>query len=190
MLSWEHRIAARGDRPAATGTATRSPRPGRDRTAADRAGGFQTQRCRCRTSSASTSQLIADQRFGCRPAAGARSTRASRTRERDLRRRDRARAHGEDDVQFRRHAPRLDSAARDALPPAGAAKRGAWGRSVPSGHAYGVAVHAEYRSAVAYLVEIDATDPADPRLDARVRRGRRRAFRSTRRASRRRSRAC
>ena len=43
------------------------------------------------------------------------------------------------------------------------AKRAAWGPA-PAGHAYGVAVHAEYRSAVAYLVEIDATDPANPRL--------------------------
>jgi isoquinoline 1-oxidoreductase beta subunit len=43
------------------------------------------------------------------------------------------------------------------------AKRNAWGPA-PAGHAYGVAVHPEYRSAVAYLVEIDATDPANPRL--------------------------
>ena len=76
-------------------------------------------------------------------------------------------AHGEDDIQFR-----LDHLAISTSLAAPAAtrclqqvqaKRAAWGPA-PAGHAYGVAVHAEYRSAVAYLVQIDATDPADPRL--------------------------
>jgi hypothetical protein len=43
------------------------------------------------------------------------------------------------------------------------AKRSAWGPA-PAGHAYGVAVHPEYRSAVAYLVELDVSNLASPRL--------------------------
>ena len=34
----------------------------------------------------------------------------------------------------------------------------------PPGHAQGVAIHEEYKGCVAYLVEIDATDPAEPRV--------------------------
>jgi isoquinoline 1-oxidoreductase beta subunit len=40
---------------------------------------------------------------------------------------------------------------------------GNWGRSMPSGHAQGIAIHSEYRSACAYLVEIDTTGD-EPRL--------------------------
>jgi len=78
-----------------------------------------------------------------------------------------AQAHGEDDIQFR-----LDHLATSTSTAAPAAirclqrvqtKRGVWGPA-PSGRAYGVAMHAEYRSAVAYLVEIDASNPANPRL--------------------------
>jgi isoquinoline 1-oxidoreductase beta subunit len=85
-----------------------------------------------------------------------------------------AAAHGADDIQFR-----LDQLAIPVPPPSPATAavraaatrclekvqdtRAAWG-AAPAGHAYGVAMHAEYRSAVAYLVEIDASDPADPRL--------------------------
>jgi isoquinoline 1-oxidoreductase subunit beta len=48
------------------------------------------------------------------------------------------------------------------------AAAGRWGRSMPPGHAQGVAVHQEYKSCAAYLVEIDATDPADPRVTRAV----------------------
>jgi isoquinoline 1-oxidoreductase beta subunit len=78
-----------------------------------------------------------------------------------------AQAHGEDDIQFR--LDHLASSTSTAAPAAirclqaVQAKRSIWG-SAPSDRAYGVAMHAEYRSAVAYLVEIDATDPGDPRL--------------------------
>jgi isoquinoline 1-oxidoreductase subunit beta len=43
------------------------------------------------------------------------------------------------------------------------AAAGQWGRPMPRGQAQGVALHVEYRSAVAYLVEIDTTG-AEPRL--------------------------
>lgn len=42
-------------------------------------------------------------------------------------------------------------------------REGGWGRSLPAGVAQGVAVHVEYRSAVAYLVELD-TRGAEPRV--------------------------
>jgi isoquinoline 1-oxidoreductase beta subunit len=76
-------------------------------------------------------------------------------------------ARGEDDIDFRLdhlamstsgHAPAATRCLQQVQ-----AKRAAWG-AAPAGHAYGVAVHPEYRSAVAYLVQIDATDPANPRL--------------------------
>jgi hypothetical protein len=44
------------------------------------------------------------------------------------------------------------------------AGEGKWGRSMPAGHAQGIAFHAEYRSCTACLVEIDATDPDRPRV--------------------------
>jgi isoquinoline 1-oxidoreductase subunit beta len=78
-----------------------------------------------------------------------------------------ATAQGTDDIQFR-----LDHLATSTSASASAitrclqqvqAKRSAWGPA-PAGHAYGVAAHGEYRSAMAYLVEVDATDPANPRL--------------------------
>lgn len=71
-----------------------------------------------------------------------------------------ARARRFDEVDFRlRH---LDSEAADRCLRHVAAA-GSWGRSMPSGQAQGVAIHVEYRSAVAYLVEIDTTGP-EPRL--------------------------
>ena len=71
-----------------------------------------------------------------------------------------ARARRYDEVDFRlRH---LDSSAAERCLRHVAAA-GAWGRAMPPGHAQGVAIHAEYRSAVAYLVEIDTTGP-EPRL--------------------------
>jgi isoquinoline 1-oxidoreductase beta subunit len=71
-----------------------------------------------------------------------------------------ARARAVDEVGFRLR--NLDSpAARRCLEQVAAA--GEWGRSMPAGQAQGVALHVEYRSAVAYLVEID-TNGAEPRL--------------------------
>ncbi len=71
-----------------------------------------------------------------------------------------ARARRSDEVDFRlRH---LDSAAAERCLRHVAAA-GSWGRRMPAGQAQGVAVHAEYRSAVAYLVEIDTTGE-EPRL--------------------------
>ena len=45
------------------------------------------------------------------------------------------------------------------------AQMGRWGRAMPAGQAQGIAFHDEYRSHVAYLVEIDATGP-EPRATA------------------------
>jgi isoquinoline 1-oxidoreductase beta subunit len=39
-----------------------------------------------------------------------------------------------------------------------------WGRSMASGTAQGIGLHEEYKSVVAFLVELDARDPADPRV--------------------------
>jgi isoquinoline 1-oxidoreductase beta subunit len=41
---------------------------------------------------------------------------------------------------------------------------GQWGRSMPAGTAQGVAIHEEYKSVVAYLVEIDCRNRAAPRV--------------------------
>lgn len=41
---------------------------------------------------------------------------------------------------------------------------GDWGRSMGEGKAQGICVHEEYRSVAACLVEIDASDPEDPRV--------------------------
>ena len=41
---------------------------------------------------------------------------------------------------------------------------GDWGRSTGEGEAQGICVHEEYRSVAACLVEIDASDPEDPRV--------------------------
>ena len=41
---------------------------------------------------------------------------------------------------------------------------GEWGRSMPAGTAQGIGFHEEYKSMTACLVEIDATDPQDPRV--------------------------
>ncbi|WP_079085305.1 xanthine dehydrogenase family protein molybdopterin-binding subunit [Streptomyces dysideae] len=72
-----------------------------------------------------------------------------------------ARTLGEDPVAFRRTTlrSRTVKAVLDK-----AATAGRWGRSMPSGQAQGVAVHEEYGSCVACLVEIDATDPKNPRV--------------------------
>ncbi|MFC8453546.1 molybdopterin cofactor-binding domain-containing protein [Kitasatospora sp. NPDC057223] len=76
-----------------------------------------------------------------------------------------ARALGQDPVAFRR--ARLGSAhARAVLDTVAAAGR--WGRPMPPGHAQGVGFHEEHRSCAAYLVEIDASDPAQPRVTRAV----------------------
>jgi isoquinoline 1-oxidoreductase beta subunit len=71
-----------------------------------------------------------------------------------------ARARREDEVAFR--VRNLDNAAAKRCLQQ-VASVGQWKRSMPSGTAQGVAVHAEYRSAAAYLVEIDVRG-AEPRL--------------------------
>ncbi|TXS44216.1 xanthine dehydrogenase family protein molybdopterin-binding subunit [Streptomyces sp. uw30] len=74
---------------------------------------------------------------------------------------DVARALGKDPVAFRRTTLRSKTvkAVLDKV-----ATAGHWGRSLPRGHAQGVAVHEEYGSSVACLVEIDAVDPKNPRV--------------------------
>ncbi|WP_369252448.1 molybdopterin cofactor-binding domain-containing protein [Streptomyces sp. R41] len=68
---------------------------------------------------------------------------------------------GEDPVAFRRTTLRSKrvKAVLDKV-----ASAGNWGRAMPDGQAQGVAVHEEYGSCVACLVEIDATDPKKPRV--------------------------
>lgn len=44
------------------------------------------------------------------------------------------------------------------------AEEGGWGKTMPAGHAQGIAYHQEYRSRTACLVELDATDPKNPRV--------------------------
>ncbi|MEU0069827.1 molybdopterin cofactor-binding domain-containing protein [Streptomyces sp. NPDC006332] len=72
-----------------------------------------------------------------------------------------ARSLGKDPVAFRRTTLRNKSvkAVLDKV-----ADAGDWGRTLPAGQAQGVAVHEEYGSCVACLVEIDVTDPKSPRV--------------------------
>lgn len=72
-----------------------------------------------------------------------------------------ARSLGKDPVAFRRTTLRSKTvrAVLDKV-----ATAGKWGRTMPRGHAQGVAVHEEYDSCVACLVEIDAVDPKNPRV--------------------------
>ncbi|MFJ9590071.1 xanthine dehydrogenase family protein molybdopterin-binding subunit [Streptomyces acidicola] len=72
-----------------------------------------------------------------------------------------ARSLGEDPVAFRRVTLR-STAVRAVLDKVATAGR--WSRTLPAGHAQGVAVHEEYGSCVACLVEIDATDRKKPRV--------------------------
>ncbi len=44
------------------------------------------------------------------------------------------------------------------------ARTGQWGRPMAAGTAQGVAIHEEYKSVAAYLVEIDCRDPGAPRV--------------------------
>jgi len=48
------------------------------------------------------------------------------------------------------------------------ASAGRWGRAMPAGHAQGLGFHQEYRSMTACLVELDGTDPNDPRVTKAV----------------------
>ncbi|MEU0945191.1 molybdopterin cofactor-binding domain-containing protein [Streptomyces canus] len=72
-----------------------------------------------------------------------------------------ARSLGKDPVAFRRTTLR-NKAVKAVLDKV--ADAGDWGRTLPAGQAQGVAVHEEYGSCVACLVEIDATDPKNPRV--------------------------
>ncbi|MGH9243407.1 MAG: molybdopterin cofactor-binding domain-containing protein [Acidimicrobiales bacterium] len=72
-----------------------------------------------------------------------------------------ARALGRDPLAFRRQKL-SDARARAVIDRLASA--GQWGRPMPPGHAQGVAIHEEYHGFCAYLVEIDATDPAAPRV--------------------------
>ncbi|MFD7577133.1 molybdopterin cofactor-binding domain-containing protein [Kitasatospora sp. NPDC059811] len=76
-----------------------------------------------------------------------------------------ARRMGQDAVAFRR--ARLRSAAGRAVLDT-VAKAGDWGRPMPPGHAQGIGYHDENSGCAAYLVELDATDPADPRVTKAV----------------------
>ncbi|MGH3939983.1 MAG: molybdopterin cofactor-binding domain-containing protein [Pseudonocardiaceae bacterium] len=68
---------------------------------------------------------------------------------------------GEDPVQFRRKRLKNDRV-RAVLDKA--AEAGGWGAAMRPGHAQGFAINEEHRSAVAVLVELDATDPENPRV--------------------------
>jgi isoquinoline 1-oxidoreductase beta subunit len=76
-----------------------------------------------------------------------------------------ARSLGKDPVAFRRATLR-SKAVKAVLDKV--ADAGRWGRALPKGRAQGVAVHEEYGSCVACLVEIDATDPKNPRVTKAV----------------------
>jgi isoquinoline 1-oxidoreductase beta subunit len=76
-----------------------------------------------------------------------------------------ARELGEDPVEFRRKRLK-NNRVRAVL--AKVAKAGDWGRTMPSGHAQGIAINEEHRSAVAVLVEMDATDRKNPRVTKAV----------------------
>ena len=68
---------------------------------------------------------------------------------------------GKDPYQFRMSSLKND-AQRAVLRKV--AEEGSWGRTMPAGHAQGIAYHQEYKSKTACLVEMDATDPENPRV--------------------------
>jgi isoquinoline 1-oxidoreductase beta subunit len=72
-----------------------------------------------------------------------------------------ARAQRADPLAFRR--TRISSARTRAVIDKVAAE-GRWGRPMAPGTAQGIAIHEEYKSVVAYLVEIDCRDRANPRV--------------------------
>jgi isoquinoline 1-oxidoreductase beta subunit len=76
-----------------------------------------------------------------------------------------ARTLGRDPVAFRR--AKLKSARTRAVLDTMAAE-GRWGRAMEPGTAQGVGIHEEYKSVIAYLVEVDARDRARPRVTRAV----------------------
>ncbi|MQS15881.1 xanthine dehydrogenase family protein molybdopterin-binding subunit [Streptomyces kaniharaensis] len=76
-----------------------------------------------------------------------------------------ARRMGEDPIAFRRARLR-DTAGRAVLDTVATA--GSWGRPMPPGQAQGIGYHDEYGGRTAYLVELDATDPKNPRVTKAV----------------------
>ncbi|MFD5918472.1 molybdopterin cofactor-binding domain-containing protein [Kitasatospora sp. NPDC058201] len=76
-----------------------------------------------------------------------------------------ARRFGQDPVAFRRALLR-DARGRAVLDKAALAGR--WGRPMPAGHAQGIGYHDENGGRAAYLVELDATDPRQPRVTKAV----------------------
>ncbi|AUY48149.1 molybdopterin cofactor-binding domain-containing protein [Streptomyces sp. CB01881] len=76
-----------------------------------------------------------------------------------------ARRLGQDPVAFRRARVR-DAAGRAVLDKV--AQAGRWGRPMPAGQAQGIGYHDENGGRVAYLVELDATDPKQPRATRAV----------------------
>jgi isoquinoline 1-oxidoreductase beta subunit len=76
-----------------------------------------------------------------------------------------ARAQGRDPVAFRRSKVR-SARVRAVLDQVAAA--GSWGRAMAPGTAQGVGLHEEYKSAIAYLVELDARDRSRPRVTRAV----------------------
>ncbi|MGH3712939.1 MAG: molybdopterin cofactor-binding domain-containing protein [Micromonosporaceae bacterium] len=68
---------------------------------------------------------------------------------------------GKDPYQFRMESLK-DDQQRAVLRKV--AEEGGWGRKMPAGHAQGIAYHQEYRSRTACLVEMDATNPKQPRV--------------------------
>ncbi|RKT08972.1 isoquinoline 1-oxidoreductase beta subunit [Streptomyces sp. 1114.5] len=76
-----------------------------------------------------------------------------------------ARRMGQDEVAFRR--ARLRSAAGRAVLDT-VADKGNWGRPMPPGQAQGIGYHDENGGIAAYLVELDASDRANPRVTKAV----------------------
>jgi isoquinoline 1-oxidoreductase beta subunit len=76
-----------------------------------------------------------------------------------------ARTLGRDPVAFRRSRLR-EARTRAVLDQV--AQAGNWGRSMPAGTAQGVGLHDEYKSVVAYLVEIDCRTARAPRVTKAV----------------------
>jgi isoquinoline 1-oxidoreductase beta subunit len=72
-----------------------------------------------------------------------------------------ARAQRADPLAFRR--TRISSSRTRAVIDKVAAE-GRWGRPMPRGTAQGIAIHEEYKSVVAFLVEIDCRDRDHPRV--------------------------
>ncbi|MEV4730041.1 molybdopterin cofactor-binding domain-containing protein [Saccharopolyspora sp. NPDC049426] len=68
---------------------------------------------------------------------------------------------GKDPLKFRMDSLKTDRA-KAVLKKVGV--EGGWGRPMPQGWAQGLAVHEEHRSSSACLVEINATDPENPRV--------------------------